>query len=1348
MNLQDVQNRIQVLLTQWVGEIKAETDFGQNDKKVISEIVLMGLLRETHGYKHLKTMNANAGFNYPGIDLADEQARVAIQVTATSSSAKILHTLEEFLKFEQYKSFDRLIVYILTEKQQSYSSKDLLAKVDELKQKQQAQGLEEAIFDLKRDVWDSSDLKHTIAAMQIEQAERVLEILEKNFGLRSSRKARNVPYSTAPELNRYVPREHEYEQIKQALLNNHETSAVGIQGTAALRGTGGFGKTTLAKAICADEEVRTAFPDGIYWLQLNEHATRDAALGKLNDFLRWLDPNQDTVGTIETARAAVKQVLSILRVLLVIDDAWTRSALEPCEGLGCSTLVTTRHPNVLPTGCQTVTVDAMRLVEAVETLLLGLKQAPAEVQRLRQPLDTLAELVGHWPVLLGLINAWIRKDLTTGLSLEASINTIEELLEQGGITILDDLADPESRHKAVTFTVQASLERLPNLPGVAGRARDRFVQLAIFPEDINIPLEVLASLWDLNPMLTQRACDVFWDAGLLVERTTQSIRLHDVIRKYLIDAHKTELPLWHTKLLEACRPTSNRWADLPRENTYLWRWLPDHLEGVGLIDELRTIAFDFEFLQAKLEVLNGDVNAVMDGVAKVSDPASNLLVRTLRLSAHVLGRSPEQLAFQLVGRLIGYVDPDQDLGLATILNKAKMQLRSQGFESVVEKPFLNPPGSLVRTIEIEGEILNLTEVNKQKYLLMCTMGIKYFPNSKFNGKIFMLKIDSAEIQEYKLDRNFINIDNRNWINEKHYICTHGLDIKILDLETNEVKFFQGHTHNITQISIIDENRIVSVSIDHTVRIWNLLTGKTIFLGKHKNSIDCVMVLDDRRIVSGDSDGFIKIWDLANKSHDSLRERDQTILYLAKSGIDRIACGFLGDGVQVWDLMTKECVNFEIPSGSVSALFFLNPDLLAVGSTSGEISIWNLEFEADEYDSSIQYFAARKHRILVGNTSTIRYMTIFDEFHLLSSSDSGINLWDLRIDEIDSKIGHICSKSIKLLPTLDTMITNPKGGIVEYHNLKSGTVKILTGHQREIWAAMQLDQYRIVTASGDSTIRLWDTKTGISEVFIGHEAPVTCITKFDNDYILSGSGDHTVRMWSLKTQKSHIFLDHDKMVNAVIVLDDKKIVTSSDDRAAILWDIESEEMIDLNLNIDLQDNAYRRHINLAKNKEYKKYSNLTGVLYKGFRFLGHNGDVDCITEVNGNRIVSGSADGDLRIWSTSSNLLSNEMPSLNYFDQILHEIQSRDSVLLRGHSGPVRSVLKLNNDLLISGSIDRTLRIWNYNNYVQARILEMDTPIDKMYLIENREILVIQPDEDRLFLFRLVGPLRPESSDDS
>jgi hypothetical protein len=73
--------------------------------------------------------------------------------------------------------------------------------------------------------------------------------------------ARNLPKG-------YVPRPKAFDEIKRLLLSQHGGLTTAI--TTALRGAGGFGKTTLALALCHDLDIQTAFPDGILWVELGE----------------------------------------------------------------------------------------------------------------------------------------------------------------------------------------------------------------------------------------------------------------------------------------------------------------------------------------------------------------------------------------------------------------------------------------------------------------------------------------------------------------------------------------------------------------------------------------------------------------------------------------------------------------------------------------------------------------------------------------------------------------------------------------------------------------------------------------------------------------------------------------------------------------------------------------------------------------------------------------------------------------------------------------------------------------------------------------------------------------------
>ncbi|MDQ3801731.1 MAG: SMEK domain-containing protein [Acidobacteriota bacterium] len=173
MRLLQTQERILELLTIFVTKIKGAKAMGRTDINHVSETVMAPLLSKIYGYKKLRCLNYTEYFNYPGIDLADDEAGVAIQVTASIDSEKIKDTLEKFSRHELYKKYKHLQVYILTEKQKSYSGKGY----DEL-----IQGKFQ--FDKDRDILDFRDLLERINTFQINEATKIMEILEADFGRR------------------------------------------------------------------------------------------------------------------------------------------------------------------------------------------------------------------------------------------------------------------------------------------------------------------------------------------------------------------------------------------------------------------------------------------------------------------------------------------------------------------------------------------------------------------------------------------------------------------------------------------------------------------------------------------------------------------------------------------------------------------------------------------------------------------------------------------------------------------------------------------------------------------------------------------------------------------------------------------------------------------------------------------------------------------------------------------------------------------------------------------------------------------------------------------------------------
>lgn len=230
MNLEQSQKRINYLMSLFVTQIKGCTAMGQTDLNKVAENIMIPIIAEVYGYKNLKNLNFTEGSNYPSIDLGDETARVAFQITATPDLDKVKETLDKFIKFNLYESFDRLIIYILTEKQKSYSDTEINRIIGD-----------QFRFDTKEDIWDSRNILKEVSKFQIDKARKVEIILEKNFGQERQQPDREVVDKVKQIVNEHTQlfgRTNEIEKLDNFLADNSS-------GTMLIAARAGFGKTSL-----------------------------------------------------------------------------------------------------------------------------------------------------------------------------------------------------------------------------------------------------------------------------------------------------------------------------------------------------------------------------------------------------------------------------------------------------------------------------------------------------------------------------------------------------------------------------------------------------------------------------------------------------------------------------------------------------------------------------------------------------------------------------------------------------------------------------------------------------------------------------------------------------------------------------------------------------------------------------------------------------------------------------------------------------------------------------------------------------------------------------------------------
>lgn len=163
-------SRISDYFGRFVNSVKAHNAISQYGINYLSETVLVPILKEVFNLPNLRNLNSEE-VNTPGIDLADDQARVAFQITASNDNEKIKHTLRKFIEYSQYQKYDTLYIYILSEKGQNYSDRGYIEILGN-----------NINFDKGKHILDFRDLLQNINAIEdYEKVKRIEQLLELQF---------------------------------------------------------------------------------------------------------------------------------------------------------------------------------------------------------------------------------------------------------------------------------------------------------------------------------------------------------------------------------------------------------------------------------------------------------------------------------------------------------------------------------------------------------------------------------------------------------------------------------------------------------------------------------------------------------------------------------------------------------------------------------------------------------------------------------------------------------------------------------------------------------------------------------------------------------------------------------------------------------------------------------------------------------------------------------------------------------------------------------------------------------------------------------------------------------------
>jgi hypothetical protein len=209
--------------------------------------------------------------------------------------------------------------------------------------------------------------------------------------------------NTAPPLpTNFVPRAKELQKLRQMVIGDASDQR---SATIALQGMGGIGKSVIAAALCHDDVIQAAFPDGILWITIGRET--GSLVEQMQEIGRGIG---DLAGHYTSEQAGMNRLRTVLptkSVLLVLDDVWDVHHVEPfiTDAPRCRLLFTARDRGIaLALGASEIRVGKLNQGQAVDLLReWSEREDPA--------LPEIAKRLGNLPLALKLAGARLREGM-------------------------------------------------------------------------------------------------------------------------------------------------------------------------------------------------------------------------------------------------------------------------------------------------------------------------------------------------------------------------------------------------------------------------------------------------------------------------------------------------------------------------------------------------------------------------------------------------------------------------------------------------------------------------------------------------------------------------------------------------------------------------------------------------------------------------------------------------------------------------------------------------------------------------------------------------------------------------
>jgi serine/threonine protein kinase len=287
------------------------------------------------------------------------------------------------------------------------------------------------------------------------------------------------------------------------------------------------------------------------------------------------------------------------------------------------------------------------------------------------------------------------------------------------------------------------------------------------------------------------------------------------------------------------------------------------------------------------------------------------------------------------------------------------------------------------------------------------------------------------------------------------------------------------------------------------------------------------------------------------------------------------------------------------------------------------------------------------------------------------------------------------------------------------------VHTLKSHTNVVWGAISShDGQRIISSSGDKTIKVWNLLTGkLLQTLKGSEQVLSVEISPGDRTLISGSYNtsRAIDIWNLSTGiRRNIQSDSHHVWSVAISPDGRSFASSNGDGSVDVWNMSDRKLRDRLLghldtvwSVAISPNS-QIIASASSDKTIKLWDLQTRELLH--TLIGHSDRVRTVAfSPDGQILVSGSWDKSIKIWNLKTKTLLRTLSGHSRYinsvaispdGQILASGSDDKTIklwnlqtgkllhTLKQHSGNVNSVsFSPDGNILISGSGDRTIKVW-------------------------------------------------------